>query len=129
MAEPHLWDDVFGTQMEKKRDKYSDAIDDIRNPLTQLHQDLSDATAQIQTKCNTFEPFNDTSGGLIVTDFNEAVGRWKAQMDALIRTLSQAAGALEGAMATMQTRLTELNSLCAEEKRDKKELPLSTLSF
>jgi hypothetical protein len=119
--------------MTNCRDAYEVAISNITYILRDLQTYLDTARSYETQMVTGFQGSGDASAGMIVTQFDTAVGDFRCIMDSLFvdqyAWYSMYYHDLQNKLNLMQDRLPELIQKCADEKSQKRKIPLSELSF
>lgn len=136
MGLEYQWNDYWTTSpMEAKRNEYKDALKVIKKKLStieKLMDSLPDQLAQVFRGLNGQNVY-DGSRGLFVGTFTDKVSTVHWQMEGLYNatygTFANGHSLLVAKKNELERRLEILESLCKQEDRDQKELPLRKIPF
>ena len=122
------------SKMEKVRNAYKDALAEIDGYLATINSVmgwLPSQTSQIISALKGGSMY-DPSQGRFVYEFEQKVSAVEREMnnvDSSSGTLGSKVSVLRSKRNEVERRLKILNSLCAREDREEKELPLSAIHF
>jgi hypothetical protein len=132
------WYDVHDgwttSPVERVRNEYKKVIRDVEDAVQAIRADIASLNTSVATDVPKYygSTVGDTSSGLVVTDFEAAVTRWKTSVNGLTGpwgALTQAVNDLEAKLTLLRARKAVLERMCVTEDTLEEEYTYADIPF